>query len=238
MTSFAQRVAQLTGIEIASSPRRMFLLGPSARSPTARPHKLLDVVTETEHERHRRERQRVLFDDVAELYDATRRGYPAEIIDSVIGTSGVGPGDSVLEIGCGTGQLTPDLAGRGFSVTAIDIGPTMVSSARRNVGDSSVNFEVTSFEDLRVADNSIDLIASATAFHWIDPELGRAKAARLLRPRGWLALLSTAKQYDDPLRSSLKDVWIRYSDDGGAWATQKKASLPETLAETGLFRGC
>jgi hypothetical protein len=50
------------------------------------------VSSETGEERRKRERQRVLFDEIAELYESTRRGYPSEIIDTVISTAGLGPG--------------------------------------------------------------------------------------------------------------------------------------------------
>lgn len=137
-----------------------------------------------------REQRRALFDSVAELYDAVRQGYPAEMVDAVMANAVLGRGGAVLEIGCGTGQLTRQLAGRGLSVTAIDIGMAMVAAARRNVTDATVQFKVCSFEDF-AGSGPFDLIMSATAFHWVDPAVGLVKAARLLRPRGWLALPST-----------------------------------------------
>lgn len=56
-----------------------------------------------------------------------------------------GVGDA-LEVGCGTGRLTESLAGRGFELTAIDIGPAMIAAARQRV--LGVSFEAVSFEDL------------------------------------------------------------------------------------------
>jgi SAM-dependent methyltransferase len=131
-----------------------------------------------------REQRRTLFDSVAELYDAARQGYPGEIVDAVLANAAVGRGGAVLEIGCGTGQLTRQLAGRALRLTAIDIGPAMVQVARRNVADSTARFQVCSFEDFAGC-GPFDLIVSATAFHWVDPGVGLAKAAWLLRPGGW-----------------------------------------------------
>ncbi len=48
---------------------------------------------------------------------------------------------------------------------------------------------------------------SATAFHWIDPEVGWAQAARLLRPGGWLALLTTGERYPEPFRTD-QPAWL------------------------------
>ena len=81
---------------------------------------------ESQAQRREREQRRTLFDSVAELYDAARQGYPAEIVDAVLANAAVGRGGAVLEIGCGTGQLTRQLAGRELRLTAIDIGPAMV----------------------------------------------------------------------------------------------------------------
>lgn len=167
------------------------------------------VTAETEEERTRRETWRRLFDDVAGLYEATRPGYPAEIVDAVLTTAGLGPGAAVLEIGCGTGQLTRQLAGREFRLTAIDLGPSMVAAAERNVADPLVRFDVCTFEDF-AGTGPFDLIVSATAFHWVDPAIGLAKCARLLRSGGWLALLSTGELYSEPFRTQLRELWSRY----------------------------
>jgi len=179
-----------------------------------------------------REQRRALFDSVAELYDAARQGYPAEIVDAVVANAAVGRGGAVLEIGCGTGQLTRQLAGRALNLTAIDIGPAIVEVARRNVTDPAVRFQVCSFEDF-AGRGPFDLIVSATAFHWIDPGVGLAKAARLLRPGGWLALLVTGERYPEPLGSRLRELWMRYSRQRSGWSGQP-AWLTE-LRDSGLF---
>lgn len=72
-------------------------------------------------------------------------------------TAGLGPGAAVLEVGCGTGQLTEQLAWSGFRLTAIDIGASMIAAARRRLTDAEVSFQVTSFEDLDAVEASFDL---------------------------------------------------------------------------------
>jgi SAM-dependent methyltransferase len=191
--------------------------------------------TESDEQRDFRLRRRVLFDEVAGLYAATRAGYPAEIVDELIGTAGLRPGSAVLEIACGTGQLTASLAGRGFALTAIDIGPSMVAEAQRALGPSAARFLVSSFEDLAAPADSFDLIVCATAFHWIDPAVRFTKAARLLRPGGWLALLSTGEGYDDPVGAALRQMWIDRSTDGGAWTRLARPTDADLINTSGLF---
>jgi ubiquinone/menaquinone biosynthesis C-methylase UbiE len=192
---------------------------------------------ESERDRDKRHHQRTLFDAIAEHYELSRPGYPAHVVEFITTTAGLGPGSAVLEIGCGTGQLTEPLARSRFRLTAIDIGPSMIAAARRRLADDlageEVSFQVTSFEDLAAADASFDLVISSAAFHWIDPEVAFAKSARLLRPGGWLALLGTEEQYDEPVGESLTALWIRHGDTGGAW--QRRPSDPEAVAAAGLF---
>jgi ubiquinone/menaquinone biosynthesis C-methylase UbiE len=185
--------------------------------------------------RSTRRRQRVLFDEVAELYDTSRRGYPRELVEFMVTTAWLGEGDRVLEVGCGTGQLTEELARHGCDVTAIDIGPSMVAISRRRLGRAPVRFAVVSFEDFEADDGAFDLVVSATAFHWVDPEVKFDKTARLLRPGGWLALLATGERYDDPFGTALLEMWVNRSDDGGAWAKQRKLADTQIIASTGLF---
>jgi ubiquinone/menaquinone biosynthesis C-methylase UbiE len=192
------------------------------------------VKIESDQQRRKRHRQRGLFNGVAELYDDCRQGYPDEVVECMIETSGVSAGSAVLEVGCGTGQLTQSLVTHGFALTAIDIGPSMIGAARGRVEDS-VKFEVVSFEDFDAPDGSFDLIVSATAFHWLDPEVQFTKPARLLRPGGWLAVLGTRETYDDPFGTTLVNMWTARTDDGGARAREPGPTVAEMVSDTGLF---
>jgi ubiquinone/menaquinone biosynthesis C-methylase UbiE len=189
---------------------------------------------ETGRERARRQYQRRLFDQVAPLYEETRPGYPQALVELVAGTAGVTAGDPVLEVGCGTGQLTERLAELGFDLTAIDIGPSMVAAARERTGGRAAWFWTGAFEDLPAPDESFALIVSAGAFHWVDPEVRFRKAARLQRPGGWLAVIDHSERYDEPLGSALHAMWTARGDaDDGAWVSRRVDSA--VMARTGLF---
>ncbi len=188
---------------------------------------------ESEPDRVKRYRQRALFDGVAERYERSRPGYPVQVAEFVAVTGGLGPGAAVLEIGCGTGQLTERLAYSSYRLTAIDVGPAMVAAARRRLAGAGVSFRTTSFEDLDAPDGSFDLVISSAAFHWIDPGVAFTKSARLLRPGGWLALVGTEEVYGDPLDAALEALWVAHGDTSGAW--DRRLSDPEAIAATGLF---
>lgn len=131
--------------------------------------------------------------------------------------------------------MTEALSRHDFAVTAIDLGPSMIAAAQQRLARRSVRFHVATFEDFDAPDGSFDLVVSATAFHWIDPEVKFTKAARLLRPGGWLALLVTGERYDDPFGVALLDMWVARSQDGGAWVKQQKLAEID-ISDTALFR--
>jgi ubiquinone/menaquinone biosynthesis C-methylase UbiE len=131
-----------------------------------------------------------VFDGVAEQYDRERPTYPPELVDAACLTAGLDGGGDVLEVGCGTGQLTAALIERGLRVHAIEPGANMARLARRRVGESrALGFQISRFEDALVPEARFDALFSATAFHWVDPQVSWTLAARSLRPGGTLALM-------------------------------------------------
>jgi SAM-dependent methyltransferase len=129
------------------------------------------------------------FDRVADDYDAVRPRYSPELYDALWELAGLGPSPDVLEIGAGTGQATVDLAERAGSVTAVELGPALAARLRERVaGRSEVAVLEGDARTVELASASFDLVASATAWHWIDPVEGLRLAHRVLRDAGALAV--------------------------------------------------
>ena len=129
------------------------------------------------------------FDTVAELYDRARPRYQAELYDDLARITGLREGAKALEIAPATGIATIELAGRGYEVTAVEMGANLAAVARRNLaGYSNASVEVSRFEDWPLPDGPFDLICCATAFAWLDPSVRLDKCAQALRPGGWLAI--------------------------------------------------
>ena len=122
----------------------------------------------------------------------TRPGleYPAELYDCLLDAADLSPGDTLLEVGCGTGKATLPLARRGFAITCLEPGPQLAGQARRNLaGDPAVEVVQTSFEDWQPAGGALfNLVFAATAWHWIDPAVRYQRAWQALRPGGHLAI--------------------------------------------------
>jgi SAM-dependent methyltransferase len=131
---------------------------------------------------------RETFETVADLYGEVRQGYPAGLYDDLELLAGLGPAARVLEIGCGAGQATADLAARAARVVALDPGAQLIAQARARTGSGKVDFVVAPFEAYAPGPGTFDLVASAQAWHWVDPAVGFPKAAQALKPGGALAI--------------------------------------------------
>jgi SAM-dependent methyltransferase len=166
------------------------------------------------------------FNDVAADYDRDRPSYPDELIDQACKVAGLGVGDAVLEIGCGTGQLTRSLLARGLRVTALEPGDRLMALARENLnGASDLTFVNARLEDASLPCGKYQAVFSASAVHWVDPDVSWQKAACVLVPGGTLALI----QY-----FGLRDQ--RSTDDQQAMLAAIARVVPEIAASWPSYR--
>jgi trans-aconitate 2-methyltransferase len=92
------------------------------------------------------------------------------------------PGERILDVGCGTGQLTADIARAGAIVTGLDSSSDMLAEARRNY--PGLSFVVGDAADF-ILPGSFDAIFSNAALHWVKNAEGAVQSfARALRPGG------------------------------------------------------
>ncbi len=112
----------------------------------------------------------------------------------VIELAGVKPGDRVLDVGCGTGNLTltaKTVAGAGGVVNGIDASPEMIDVARRKAkrAGSDVVFDVALVEKLPFPDATFDVVVNRLVIHHLPGDLKRkafAEIFRVLKPGGHL----------------------------------------------------
>lgn len=177
---------------------------------------------------------RETFDTVAELYATARPSYPEEIVDAIP------PGDDVLEVACGGGQLTRQLVARGRRVTCVELGANLARVAQHQVPEARVvnaNFETWE------VDGTYDVVACATAWGWIDNGEKYRQAHRALRPGGHLVIIGGEHVFpeddEDPFFRRIQEVYYEIGEpEIEIWPRPDTADLRSRVEEieaTGLF---
>ena len=133
---------------------------------------------------------RVHFDEIVVNYDKARWDYPQQLFEDIFEYSGLVKGKKAIEIGAGTGKATAPVLNAGYDVTAVELGANMAKFISEKYKEyEDFNVMVTSFEDAVLTEGIYDLAYAASAFHWVDAEIGCPKVFRLLKSGGTFALL-------------------------------------------------
>lgn len=121
------------------------------------------------------------YDDHASVQKSAAASLQASLPDSL-------PHQYILEVGCGSGQLTKGLLEKypGIPLDAVDVAPRMIEEARNRVGDTPRWFA----EDiLNFQGGPYGLITSSSSLHWVQPlQTGLEHLVNMLAPGGHLVL--------------------------------------------------
>ena len=167
-----------------------------------------------------------VFNEIADEYDRHRPAYPDALIDRACEVAGLAPGASVLEIGCGTGQLTRSLLTRGLRVMAVEPGEQLIARARDQLaGAGEVQFVGGRLEDASVPRARYQAVFSASAIHWVDPDVSWRKITDALVDGGTVALVSYFGLQDP-----------RSAEDQQALRAALARIAPELAAEWPIYR--
>lgn len=155
--------------------------------------------------------KRLTFNEDEKNYDKYRPTYCKELFDSIIEYAKLDSSKTALEIGVGTGQATEPFLKTGCSVIGVELGNKLAEYSKVKF-DHYSNFEIhnMAFEEYKKESGCIDLIYSATAFHWVD-ELSYEKVNELLRENGVLALFWNVPSGENhPAHEELQKVYDKY----------------------------
>jgi len=153
---------------------------------------------------------RFAFGNVAETYDRVRPPYFGPVLDRAVEALELDAEARVLDLGAGTGRLTRKLVQRFATVDAVE--PDSKMRALIECG----NVLAGSAETIPLEDGRVDCVFVGEAFHWFDARVAIAEIARVLVPRGGLALVSshwweTEPPLPDDLVGMLREPFDRFA---------------------------
>lgn len=184
------------------------------------------------------------FDRIAPTYEESRPGYGAAVYDCIDSIRPYSPGSRILEVGAGSGIATREIAERWHPrITALEPGRSLGALARANLAAyENVEIVESTFEDYEGAAQRFDGIFSATAFHWIDPDIKYRKAFDLLTDDGLLVLYwNNYGIQDAALGRAVEELYAAYgmkTDSRSVYERQLEnmTRRRNEIGDSGLFR--
>lgn len=134
----------------------------------------------------------------------------------------LGPGMSVLELGCGTGYFTRELARSGAEIVAIDVSPELLETARVSSSAPNVRYEIQNAYDLSYTDAAFDSVVGSSVLHHLEIQQALREIFRVLKPGGRISF--TEPNMLNPQIALQKNV---------PWIKRKLGDSPD---ETAFFR--
>ena len=166
--------------------------------------------------------------EVVEFYHRYRHGYPAAVIDILVDAFQLTLQDVVVDVGCGTGQLTLPIAEKVRGVVGVDPEPDMLRRARKAADDanvSNVTWLLGADTDLPavgrvIGDGSIGAVTVGQALHWMQQDQLFRSAVSLVRAGGGAAVVTNGAP-----------LWLQDSD----WSRALRGWLERWLGEKLTF---
>jgi len=151
------------------------------------------------------------------------------------------PGEAVLDVGCGTGDLTLEakkVVGPNGQVYGTDASPNMIEQAQQKSArtNADVTFQVGLVEDIDFSENQFDVVLSSLMMHHLPDDLKRAGLAeiyRVLKPGGRLLIVDMQSTAGGSLWQRLSDFMITVH--GGHTTMQDNVSRQIPFVEKAGF---
>ena len=137
-------------------------------------------------------------------------------------SSHVKPGMTVLELGCGTGTFTRELARSGADVVAIDVSPELLEIARANSSAPNVQYQIQNAYALSYAEGMFDSVVGSSVLHHLEIKEALGSMYRVLKPAG--TIYFTEPNMLNPQIAIQKNI---------PWIKRKLGDSPD---ETAFFR--
>ena len=134
----------------------------------------------------------------------------------------LGPGMSVLELGCGTGYFTRELARSGADIIAVDVSPELLEMARADCSAKNVRYEIQNACALSYPDAAFHSVVGSSVLHHLEIKEAVREIHRVLKPRG--TIYFTEPNMLNPQIAIQKNV---------PWVKRKLGDSPD---ETAFFR--
>ena len=189
------------------------------------------------------EEKKQWYSSVAQAYHLARPRYSKSLLQFALERANLSPTSTILEVGCGPGTATVDLAEFGYPIVALEPSTDACELARQNCQNyPHVTLVNSTLEEWEREACPFDAVVAASSYHWISPEVREDKIISCFPGQGTLILLwNTPPRPEPDVYSILNSVYQNYNPslatyDDLATHQQSLNQMGESLLVSGNFR--
>ena len=166
---------------------------------------------------------------VSDEYAKYRDIYPQEFYQKILDLGLCKGGQSILDIGTGTGVLPRNMYSYGGKWTGTDISAEQIEQAKKLSCGMNIDYYAASAENIDFPDNSFDVITACQCFWYFNHEEVAPKFYRMLKPNGRLLILCMEwLPYEDAVAGKSEELVLKYSPDwSGAGEKMHPIEIPD-----------
>ncbi len=166
-------------------------------------------------------------------YAKFRDIYPKEFYEKIAERGLCTSGQSVLDLGTGTGVLPRNMYTYGGRWTGTDISENQIAEAKRLSKGMDITYYAVSAEKAEFPEGSFDVITACQCFWYFDHEIVMPKLWRMLKENGKILILYMAwLPYEDDIARASEELVLKYSPKwSGAKETVHPIEIPDCYQE-------
>lgn len=166
-------------------------------------------------------------------YAKFRDIYPQEFYDKIIRRNLCVNGQSVLDIGTGTGVIPRNMYRYGAKWTGTDISENQIKQAKALSEGMNIDYHAQATEKINFPDESFDVITACQCFWYFNHEQTVSNFYRMLKPNGRILILYMAwLPFEDKIASASENLVLKYNPKwGGARETMHPIMIPDSYNE-------
>ena len=161
-------------------------------------------------------------------YAKYRDIYPKEFYDKIIKLGLCKEGQTVLDVGTGTGVLPRNMYSYGAKWEGTDISLEQIKQAKTLSKNMDIDYKVVATENIKLPNNSFDVITACQCFWYFDDNVTAPLFYNLLKPNGSLLVLYMAwLPFEDKIAGASENLILKYSPNwSGARETKHPIAIP------------
>jgi SAM-dependent methyltransferase len=154
------------------------------------------------------------FSNRVEDYVKYRPGYPKEIVKYLETGFGLKQGSTIADIGSGTGISSELFLNHGYKVIGVEPNKEMRDKSEELLGKNPAFSAVNgNSDDTNLDAQSVDAIIAGQAFHWFDRKKASVEFRRILKPKGFIALIWNERLTTSDFEKEYDVLIVKHSTD-------------------------